>query len=92
MVQQQVAPQHFGAVFRQPESDGLMRLRDLPFAQPFAKPAILGAAVLRGLGEPRGSVVVFAECGLRVALGEQAAAGVVVCAVEQDGLGLAAQQ
>ena len=52
----------------------------------------MGAAGLRGLGEPLGAVVVFAECGLRIALGEQAAAGVAVCAVEQDGLGLAAQQ
>ena len=67
-------------------------MRDLPFACEFAQPAALGAAGLRGLGEPLGAVVIFAECGLRIALGEQAAAGVVVCSVEQDGLGLAAQQ
>ena len=32
MVQHQVAPQHFCAVFRQPEMKRLMVLRDLPFA------------------------------------------------------------
>jgi len=52
----------------------------------------VGAAGVRGVGEPLGAVGVFAECGVGIARGEQAAAGVVVCAVEQDGLGLAAQQ
>lgn len=37
-------------------------------------------------------MVVFAECGVGIACGEQAAADVVVGAVQQDGFGFAAQQ
>jgi hypothetical protein len=47
---------------------------------------------LRGLLQPFFAVVVFAECGVGIARGEQAAADVVVGAVQQDGFGFAAQQ